>query len=540
MKRIFRTLSFLLTATLCTPAGAQSAADVVDVAVFSLNDFHGAFVQNPYQGIPGAASVIQTLDSLKGAYPYHLTVSAGDNFGGSYFYTATDGQLLPVFLHDAGIRISAVGNHEFDDGQEALADKWSAAPLRAEGWDVKYLCANVLDSLGRRPAYMEPFTVESVRLSPTKSVRVALVSLLASSAQEQISARRIKGMKFRGDYTSVLRELQAAPDFRQVEEAEVRALLMHIGANMKDGRPVWNDKNPEELAQINTPLYQAFLVGHSHDPVCGHINESRKPVTQGYWHGCYISMMRFRVDTVRMQVVEVIPEIVPVRARQREELSAHALRFQHHVDSLLACTRTKAGAALGEHVAYMSQTLVHDRAERYRISPVATLVCEGYADAYRQAKDDAMVVGMSHFGSVRGGFTKGDISVLDVGEVLPFQNAMRAYRFTGSKLLNMLTVGRRNQRYGWLQYSNLDVEYADDGQALRATYVSPDGQRRDLAAEDCVTVVVDEYIAGGGDGFQGIFFPEDRIDVTLPAATDCFINYLRKLGRITVDADPQD
>ncbi|MBR1594587.1 MAG: bifunctional metallophosphatase/5'-nucleotidase [Alloprevotella sp.] len=512
---------------LAAPAAAQSQADIVDVAVLSLNDFHGAFVQNPFQNIPGGASVIQTLDSLRGVYPYHLTVSAGDNFGGSYFYTATNGQLMPVFLREAGIRISAVGNHEFDDGQEALADKWSAAPLRSEGWDVKYLCANVLDSLGNRPAYMEPYTVEQVRLSPTKTVRVALVSMLASSAQEQISARRIVGMKFRGDYTRVLSELQGQPDFRQVEEAEVRALLLHIGANTVDGRPVWNDKNTDELARINTPLYQAFLVGHSHDAVCGHINESRKPVTQGYWHGCYISMMRFRVDTVRMQVVEVIPEIVPVRARRNDELSAHARRFQALVDSLLACTRTKAGAALGEHVAYVSQDLAHDRADRYRVSPVATLVCEGYAAAYRQVKSDPMVVGMSHFGSVRGGFTKGDITVLDVGEVLPFQNAMRAYRFTGEELLRLLTVGRRNQRYGWLQYSNLDVEYSADGEALRATFVSPDGQRQPLTATDTLTAVVDEYIAGGGDGFQGIFFPDRRIDVTLPAATDCFINYLR-------------
>ncbi|MBR1733109.1 MAG: hypothetical protein IJ729_05155, partial [Alloprevotella sp.] len=125
MKHALKTLIVLLSTMLAAPAAAQSQADIVDVAVLSLNDFHGAFVQNPFQNIPGGASVIQTLDSLRGVYPYHLTVSAGDNFGGSYFYTATNGQLMPVFLREAGIRISAVGNHEFDDGQEALADKWS-------------------------------------------------------------------------------------------------------------------------------------------------------------------------------------------------------------------------------------------------------------------------------------------------------------------------------------------------------------------------------------------------------------------------------
>lgn len=88
----------------------------ITVAIFSLNDFHGAFVQNKSQGIPGAPSVLQCLDSLKLVYPYNLTVAAGDNFGGSYFYNATHGVLLPVFFNDMGIRISALGNHEFDDG----------------------------------------------------------------------------------------------------------------------------------------------------------------------------------------------------------------------------------------------------------------------------------------------------------------------------------------------------------------------------------------------------------------------------------------
>ena len=90
----------------------------VTVAIFSLNDFHGGFVRNDYKSIPGAPAIWQTLDSLKSVYPYNVTVAAGDNFGGSFFYAATKGVLLPVFFNDLGIRLSAVGNHEFDDGQK--------------------------------------------------------------------------------------------------------------------------------------------------------------------------------------------------------------------------------------------------------------------------------------------------------------------------------------------------------------------------------------------------------------------------------------
>ena len=535
MNMVKRTIHFIAALLIgISPLAAQDNA--VDVAVFSLNDFHGAFVQNTAQGIPGAPSVLQTLDSLKAVYPHHLTVSAGDNFGGSYFYTATQGQLLPVFFDAAGIRLSALGNHEFDDGQDALAAKWKDDPLRPEAWDLDYICANVLDPAGRIPSYAQPYAVEEVAVSPTKKVRVALVGLLASSAKEQISARRIEGMAFRGDYTRVLDSLRVLPDFKRVEESEIRVLLMHIGARMVDGQPRWDDKNPEELAQITGPLYQAFLVGHSHDPVCGRINDDRKPITQGWWHGNFISVMKFRVDTVRMQVVGAEPEIVPVPLRRREALSPRALHLQMQIDSLLQATKTKGGVSIGTRLTRAAADMPHDRSDKRRISDVGTLVCESYAEAYREAAPGRLpVVGVSHFGSVRAGFVKGDITVLDVGEVLPFQNAMNAFRVDGRLFRELVEFGYHNERYGWMQASNLRAVRDKRGHVKRIYYVAPDGKRMRIKNSTELVIVADEFMSNGGDGYDPRFFPKDRkLGVRLPAATDCLIRYLRareEIGR---------
>ena len=80
----FRKALLLATLSLSAVCHAQQ-----QIAIFSINDFHGAFVRNDEKGIVGAPSVWQTLDSLKTIYPCNITVSAGDNFGGSYFYNAT-------------------------------------------------------------------------------------------------------------------------------------------------------------------------------------------------------------------------------------------------------------------------------------------------------------------------------------------------------------------------------------------------------------------------------------------------------------------
>ena len=86
--------------TLCATIGLS--AQHATIAIFSLNDFHGGFVKDTSKDIPGVAAIWQTLDSLRAIYPHNITVSAGDNFGGSYFYKATKEKPLPVFFNKIG------------------------------------------------------------------------------------------------------------------------------------------------------------------------------------------------------------------------------------------------------------------------------------------------------------------------------------------------------------------------------------------------------------------------------------------------------
>ncbi|MEM9441505.1 MAG: metallophosphoesterase, partial [Pseudomonadota bacterium] len=50
-----------------------------------------------------------------------LTLHAGDQFQGSLFYTTYKGELSAELMNQFGFDAMAVGNHEFDDGPEALA-----------------------------------------------------------------------------------------------------------------------------------------------------------------------------------------------------------------------------------------------------------------------------------------------------------------------------------------------------------------------------------------------------------------------------------
>lgn len=526
-----RILLSLLTA-FCLTASAQ-----VKVAIFSVNDFHAAFVRNDAKGIAGAPALLQTLDSLKRIYPVHVTVSAGDNFGGSFFYNATQGALMPVLLNDLGIRLSALGNHEFDNGQRSLADKWADTPLRPEGWDISYVCANVRDArAGRIPAFAQPVVSVPLTLPGGKQLRVAFVGLITSSTPEQASKRRLTGLSFDGRYGAVIDSVMQLPEASLVKDAQIRVLLTHIGSYMDgEGAAQWDDKDAAQLQKLDSPLWHGILSSHTHQRVAGHVNEARYPIVQGKWHGDYISMLLCTVDTTTMQVTQVEPQTIHVSTKK--QLEPGPARLQAQIDSLLQHTRTAGGTPIGEVLATAARPLQHDRNQLYSQTELGTLVCRSYAEAFRQQAgldDKEAIIGCSHFGSIRAGLPQGEISVLDVGETLPFANKLRVYSLTGKQMLQLVEFGLHNERYGWLQTANLLIEQDDNGGVRKLTYESPQKNRRVLQPKRKYYLVTDDYITTGGDGYDPAFFPEKQavsID-GLPTTTDAFINYLRQLGKL--------
>ncbi len=504
----------------------------VDVAVFSVNDFHGAFVRNDDKGIAGAPSVWQTLDSLKAVYPCHVTVSAGDNFGGSYFYNATHGVLLPVFFNNLGIRLSAVGNHEFDSGQESLAAKWKDTPMHPADWDITYVCANIRDAQkGGVPAFAQPFATVPVTLPGGKTFTVGLAGLLTSSTPQQTSVRRIAGLAFDGRYNAVLDSVLRLPAAAPLREANVRLLLTHIGTKSDaQGNPLWFDRDSKELERIDTALWKGMFSSHTHEYVCGRINSGALPVVQGRWHGDFISYLVCRVDTATMQVTSVTPHTL--RVTPKAHLEAGPARLQAQIDSLLQHTRTEGGTPIGEQLAVASHNMPHDRSHKYSQTELGTLVCKSYAEAYRTAAgkgDKEVIVGCSHFGSIRGGLAKGKVSVLDVGEALPFANRLIVYRLTAKQLKELAQYGLHNTEYGWLQTGNLDITTDKNGNVTALAYVSPQGKRTQLKDGKMCYLVADEFMTAGGDGYGPKFFPAASVVEAdgLPTTTDAFINYLK-------------
>jgi 5''-nucleotidase/2'',3''-cyclic phosphodiesterase and related esterases len=127
----------LLLAALAAAAAAPAAAEF-RLTILHTNDVHSRIqpinrfdstcsAEDDAAGecFGGVARIKSALDArraaLDAAGEAHLTLDAGDQFQGSLFYTTYKGQAAAQFVNALGYQAMAVGNHEFDDGPEALS-----------------------------------------------------------------------------------------------------------------------------------------------------------------------------------------------------------------------------------------------------------------------------------------------------------------------------------------------------------------------------------------------------------------------------------
>jgi 5'-nucleotidase len=173
LKRLLTTIAAALVGVTCVSGqvAIPAATDVVDVQLLAFNDFHGALeppagarMQN--QDVGGVEFLTTHLRRLRDTNPNTFIVSAGDNIGGT--------PLLSSLMHDeatiealngAGLHLSAIGNHELDEGWWELLrmDRGGCHPVDGcqdgtpfAGAVFEYLAANItLDPARSDPAMLK-------------------------------------------------------------------------------------------------------------------------------------------------------------------------------------------------------------------------------------------------------------------------------------------------------------------------------------------------------------------------------------------------
>jgi 5'-nucleotidase len=506
----------------------------VELQILAINDFHGN-LEPPVPELGGAAWLAAHLRRAEAQTPHTVIVSAGDLIGAT--------PIASGLFHDEptiaaanlfGLDINAAGNHEFDEGWEELlrirhggAREGGDPDYAGTGFDI--LAANaVVEATGE--TLLPPYTVRTY-----DGIPVAFIGLPLQGTPSLVVASGVAGLSFADEVETI----NALVEEIRGKGIEAIVVLIHEGGYPADG-------NEDECRDFQGPItaivarsdpaVDLFVSGHTHRHYLCRI--AGRPVTSAGSFGRWYTDIDARLDRRTGDMTVVAVDNVPV---------THDVAPAEDVGALVAEYRARA-EAIAESVVGTVTADITEEANEAGETQLGALIADAQLAATRDA---GAVVAFMNPGGIRmdllyrpsRGERPGEVTFAEISATQPFGNTLVTLTLTGAQLDTLLEqqwVGQAKPNmlmpsagfsYAWSR-SAPDGERVDPSSiAIDGVPVRPDGRYR---------VVVNSFLAGGGDGFTVLAEGNERVEGVVDI--DALREYLqrhspiapRELGRIRV------
>lgn len=539
-------LALAACATIPSAPSPPSGSAPVTVGIVAINDFHGS-LEPPRQsafvpdgkggslGVPagGAAWLASAVDSIRGKYPNHLTVSAGDMISASQISSSLylDEPTIGV-MNRIGVEFNAVGNHEFDRGRDELMriqnggceQHTTRLPCQLEpyrGAAFKFLSASTTKEDGTT---LFPATGFKSFGSGKRKVGVGIIGLTLKGTPELVSPAGIRGLTF-GDEADAIN--RAIPGLK-AQGADAIVVLIHQGGRT---RPQTDPSGCEGFAGDIQPIIarldrqvDVIVSGHTHWPyVCDYAAiDPAHPVllTSAGVYGTYVTDIALEIDPVADRVaakraINVVVQSEPYVASRGAVANSDAVpRFEprpdvrgyvaRYVDAAKEHSQRRVGALSGP--AEKGAAAAIDQGGR-----LGALIADAQLAA--TASVGAQIALMNPFG-IRAALvpaTDGSVTFGALYAVQPFNNELVTQTMTGAELKALLEQSFADSGPEQFLSPSAGFAYVIDRQApagRRVASMTLDGKPIDPAASYRVTT--NSFLANGGDGFSELTRQRDR------------------------------
>lgn len=510
----------LIAAIAASPAPTADAARPREVRVqlLAINDFRGALEPaiRDRRPIGGAATLgtylAQEAADAKAAGMHSLILGGGDLMGSS----------PPVagLLHDAptiealglmGLRYSALGNHELNDGlAEFLRRQYGGC--RADGAcsgpaPFQYLAANVVYRESGQ-LVLPPFAVEKVG-----GVRVGIVGVALRETPTIVTPAGVANLEVLDEAESVNRYV---PLLQAMGVQSIVVLLHAGGAGDLDGGPVTG-----ELVPIVAAMHDAVdvvITGHSEAGIVGTVDG--KLVTQAFADGAAFAAVELVIDRKTGDVTSSRARVVETWA---DGFPGHTPHPQ--IEAVVAAARSRVAPLISRVVGVAAAPVTRDQTEAGETA-LGNLI----ADAQRA--NGGTQLAFLNPGSMRADLDAGEVTWGELFAIQPFQNDVIRMRLTGTqveRLLEQQWLGQDEPRI--LQVSGLRYRWSPSspvGDRVDPADIEVGGAPLDLDAT--YTVTVNNFIATGGDNFTILLEGAAR-EVVGGTDDAAFIEYVERLPR---------
>ncbi len=550
-------LALALLAVAVPAAQAAKPSKDVHVQLLGINDFHGNLeppagsggriqevAGGPQIDAGGAVYLANQLRTLRQQNPNTLTVAAGDLIGASPLLSALfhDEPTIEA-MNEMGLDITAVGNHEFDEGVTELLrmQNGGCGPDNScpngsfGGADFKYLAANVVYKDTGEPIF------PAYAIRKFGDIKVGFIGLTLEGTPNIVSASGIQNVNFLDEADTINKY---AAELRNQHGVRAIVVLLHEGGFPTPfaGIDSCNVSGPvTDIVDRTTDDVDLFITGHTHQPyICTAENGSLidgRPVTSASSFGRLVTDIDFTLDQKTKDIENVTADNVVVRRTQPPAPDIQQLIDSYNVfaDPIASRSVGRISADIGRGSAPSGE------------NPLGNLIADAQlADTDDADRGDADIALMNP-GGVRAdlvfaGSPKGEgDGVVTYGEafaVQPFNNIVTTNSFTGAQLLDVL----KDQWCGpaaeaqviLLPSSTLTYTYSQSvataisdtpcaGAPNPVSNVQVGGAPLDPAATYRVTT--NNFLADGGDGFQSLRAGTNR--TSLPDFdVDSLVRYL--------------
>ncbi len=443
----------LATAPSALVTAPAHAADPVEVNVLGINDFHGRIRSNGVEA--GAAVLAGAVDQIRSQHPNTVFAAAGDLIGASTFESFINNDKPTIdALNEAGLQVSAVGNHELDKGYDDLVNRVMAAggadnPDGGAAW--QYLGANVRHRADHSAALPESWTQDF------GGVTVGFVGAVTEHLPELVSPAGISDL----EVEDVVASANRTADRLKAQGADLVVLLVHEGASGTDCAAMDDDPSSDFGSIIDgvDGNVDAIISGHTHlaydcrFPVDAWAGRpvTERPVVSAGQYGYNLNQLTFSVDPATGQPLSLTTSLLPLTTKNAD--GSYTANYPADpatttiVDDAVAEADVEGAKPLGDVAGPFQRATKADGSTENRggESTLGNLVAEVQRWATHSQNTGAARLAFMNPGGLRAdmlGTTPGDypstLTYKQAATVQPFANTLVNMDLTGKQIQTVL------------------------------------------------------------------------------------------------------
>lgn len=447
---------------LCQPATAD------DLVIMHTNDVHGNIVPEKTKYAGGLARRKVVIDSIRNTEEHSLLVDAGDDVQGFLYFTAFGGEVEYGGMNKLGYDIVTIGNHEFDNGLEALAKNYKI--LKAEK-----ICANY--NFDKTP--LKGITKEYV-IKKFDNKKIAFIGVGCQPEGMILPGNRI-GMEYK-DAAFVADSI--ATMLKSKGEADYVIVLSHIGYTTS--RP---NLPYDSILALNSKDIDIIIGGHSHTRIDSKSNNHQSLfknkvgktvlVAQTGSNGEYLGKI-----TIDLDDLDETP---------KSELIKIDARYDDRTDPRIA----EWLAPYDKGVEKMKRIIIGKSMAEYPnrgTNPLSNWVADKIYEIGQTVTDKHIDFAIGNKGGIRKPLPKGDISLGLIHTMLPFENYVNVIELDGKSIKEAFDI--MGSRDGDAVSKHVKVTYKDK----KAVEILIDGEP--LKPSKTYTIATISYLYEGGDNME--------------------------------------